>query len=81
MIQKRRPSPFTVSDLEELSYAGLVRLFWQLAPALATRLEPLPELSIKWSGEKCTRRRYAEISGCQLRVSHVVRAGLLHAMA
>jgi hypothetical protein len=66
------PPSSTVSDLEELSYAGLVRLFWQLA----TRLEPLPELSIKWSGEKCTRRRYAEISGCQLRVSHVVRAGL-----
>jgi methionyl-tRNA formyltransferase len=75
------PPGSTVSDLEELSYAGLARLFWQLAPALATRLEPLPELSIKWSGQKGTRRRYAEMSGCQLRVSRAVRAGLLHAMA
>jgi hypothetical protein len=48
---------------------------------LATRLEPLPELSIKWSGEKGTRRRHAEMmSGGQLRVSRAVRAGLLHTM-
>jgi|HubBroStandDraft_6_1064221.scaffolds.fasta_scaffold787110_2 methionyl-tRNA formyltransferase len=57
------PVGSTVSDLDELSYACLARLFWQLAPALATRREPLPELSIKWSGEKGTRRRYAEMSG------------------
>jgi methionyl-tRNA formyltransferase len=77
----RVPPGSTVSDIEEMSYGGLVRLFWQLAPALATRLEPLPELSIKWSGKKCTRRRYAEISGRALGVSHAVRAGLLQAVA
>jgi methionyl-tRNA formyltransferase len=77
----RVPPGGTVSDLEALSYAGLARLFWQLAPALATRLEPLPALSVKWSGEKCTRRRYAEIGGCAPGISHAVRADLLQAVA
>jgi methionyl-tRNA formyltransferase len=48
-------------DLEELAYAFLARLFRRLAPELAVRPHPLAQLPIKWSGEKCSRRRYAAI--------------------
>jgi methionyl-tRNA formyltransferase len=75
------PPGSTASDLEALSYSCLARLFWQLAPALATQPEPLPELSIKWSGEKCTRRRYAEMSVGQLQASLSVRNGLREPLA
>jgi methionyl-tRNA formyltransferase len=64
------PPGCTVSDLEELAYACAARLFWQLAPSLATQLEPLAALSTKWSGEKCTRRRCAEMRDQPPEVSH-----------
>jgi methionyl-tRNA formyltransferase len=66
----------SISDLEERSYACLARLFWQLAPHLATQPAPLPALSIKWSEEKCTRRRYAEMGG----MPRTARADLLDAL-
>jgi methionyl-tRNA formyltransferase len=56
------PPQTTVSDLEELAYGHLARLFRRLAPALAARIKPLPRLPIRWSGEKCTRRRHAAIT-------------------
>jgi methionyl-tRNA formyltransferase len=64
------PPGCTVSHLEELAYACVARLFWQLAPSLATQPEPLAALSTKWSGEKCTRRRYAEMCDSSPEVSH-----------
>lgn len=48
-----------VADLEALAYSHLARLFWGLAQALATRVEPLPTLPIAWSGQKSSRRQYA----------------------
>jgi methionyl-tRNA formyltransferase len=48
-----------VLRLQELAFVELARLFWHLAPALATQSEPLAELPIKWSGTKSTRRSYA----------------------
>lgn len=53
------PADITVSDLEELAYVHLARLFWRLAEFLAARNEPLPELPIAWSGQKSSRRFYA----------------------
>jgi methionyl-tRNA formyltransferase len=56
------PPQATVSSLEGLAYAYLAQLFRRLAHALAVRTKPLPRLPIRWSGEKCTRHRYAAIS-------------------
>jgi len=53
------PPSTSVQRLEEMSFVELARLFWDLAPALATQSEPLAELPIKWAGEKSTRRSYA----------------------
>jgi methionyl-tRNA formyltransferase len=48
-----------VLRLQELAFVELARLFWSLAPALATQSTPLAELPIGWSGTKSTRRSYA----------------------
>jgi methionyl-tRNA formyltransferase len=53
------PPSTSVQRLEEMSFVELARLFWDLAPALATQSEPLAELPIKWTGAKSTRRSYA----------------------
>jgi methionyl-tRNA formyltransferase len=54
------PPSARASDLEALAYVSLAQMFRRLAPALVegTPLAPLP---IEWSGEKCTRRRYAAL--------------------
>jgi methionyl-tRNA formyltransferase len=59
----RIPPRTTVSGLEELAYVQLARLFWRLAEPLATQLEPLAELPIRWSGKKTSRRTFAAIFG------------------
>jgi methionyl-tRNA formyltransferase len=56
------PPETTASSLEELAYAHLAQLFRRLAHVLAVRIKPLPPIPKRWSGEKCTRRRYAAIS-------------------
>ena len=53
------PQNTNVLRLQELVFAELARLFWHLAPALATQSDPLAELSVRWSGTKSTRRSYA----------------------
>ena len=55
----RIPPGAGAPDLEALAYVELARLFRRLAPGLVTQSDPLPRLPIHWSGEKCTRRRYA----------------------
>ena len=73
------PANATVPGLEELAYAALARLFWQLAPALATQAAPLAELATRWNGKKGTRRRYAAMCGLPRDISkeeldrHIVR--------
>lgn len=52
------PPNISVQDLEGRTFATLARMFWNLAKALATQSQPLPELPIKWSGRKTTRRQY-----------------------
>ena len=47
----------------------LARLFWSLAPALATQSEPLAALPIGWSGVKSTRRMYAAMCDIPIDVS------------
>ncbi len=44
-----------------MAYARLAYLFWSLAKPLATCSEPLPQLPLRWSGTKTTRRDYAAL--------------------
>jgi methionyl-tRNA formyltransferase len=58
----RIPDGTTVQGLEELAYTRLARLFCQLAKPLAIQIEPLPELAVRWSGKKTSRRALAALS-------------------
>ena len=58
----RIPDGTTVEGLEELAYAQLARLFCQLAKPLAMEIGPLPELAVRWSGKKTSRRALAALS-------------------
>jgi methionyl-tRNA formyltransferase len=57
----RIPSDIDLHSLEELACVRLAHLFWRLAKLLATQIEPLPELPIRWSGKKNSRRSYAAL--------------------
>jgi methionyl-tRNA formyltransferase len=57
----RIPRHASVLRLQEMSFTELARLFWRLAPVLATQSEPLAELPVKWSGTRSTRRKCAAI--------------------
>jgi hypothetical protein len=46
-------------DLEALAFSQLAYLFWRLAKPLATQAEPIDALSIRWSGRRSTRQKYA----------------------
>jgi methionyl-tRNA formyltransferase len=59
------PPGASVSDLEELAYVSLAQMFRRLAPQLV-RSRPLEPLPIGWSGEKCTRRRYAALCAASI---------------
>jgi methionyl-tRNA formyltransferase len=50
-----------VIGLEQLAMVQLAQLFWKLGKTLATQSEPLPELPMRWSGRKTTRRIYASL--------------------
>lgn len=58
------PPHTSVLELEKMAFVALARLFWQLAPMLATQGAPLPELPMRWRGRKSTRKMYAEM--CQV---------------
>ncbi len=55
------PPGTSVAGLEGMAYARLAYLFWCLAKSLATCSERLPHLPLRWSGNKTTRRDYAEL--------------------
>jgi methionyl-tRNA formyltransferase len=55
------PPGASVASLEGMAYARLSYLFWTLAKPLATCSERLPQLPLRWSGTKSTRRDYATI--------------------
>jgi methionyl-tRNA formyltransferase len=63
------PPGTSVLRLQEMSFVELARLFWALAPALATQSAPLAELPIEWSGAKSTRRSYAAMCEIPINVS------------
>jgi methionyl-tRNA formyltransferase len=52
------PPNTDVLELERLAFVMVARLFWRLAPALATQSEPLAPLPIRWRGRKSTRKTY-----------------------
>jgi methionyl-tRNA formyltransferase len=49
----------TLDALETLAFSHLARLYYELAEQLVTSCSPLPELPIRWSGRKASRRRCA----------------------
>jgi hypothetical protein len=65
----RIPQNITAGDLEKMAYTYLARLFWQLAKTLATQIEPLPMLPIRWSRNKTSRRHYAALCDIPLDIS------------
>ena len=52
------PPQASVLELEKLAFVETARLFWRLAPMLATQSKPLREISVQWSGRKSTRKMY-----------------------
>jgi len=63
------PPNTSVLRLQELAFVELARLFWRLAPALATQRDSLAELPIKWSGTKSTRQSYAAMCDIPVDIS------------
>jgi methionyl-tRNA formyltransferase len=53
------PRDIDVAGLERLACIHVAYLIMRLAKLLATQIEPLPELPIRWSGIKHSRRSYA----------------------
>jgi hypothetical protein len=53
------PADITLSDLQYRAYASLARLYWSMGKGLATQTEPFPELPVRWSGKKTSRRCFA----------------------
>src|SRR3984957_10648275 len=63
------PKGTCVASLEGMAYARLSYLFWSLARPLAICREPLPELPLRWSGTKGTRRDYAALCDVPLDIT------------
>jgi methionyl-tRNA formyltransferase len=55
------PPGTSVASLEGMAYARLCLLFWTLAKPLASCSDRLPQLPVRWSGMKSTRRGYAAL--------------------
>jgi methionyl-tRNA formyltransferase len=64
------PPNASVQSLEEMAYRQLAQLFWKFANPLANQCEPLPELAIRWSGRKSTRRIYAAMCDIPFDISN-----------
>jgi hypothetical protein len=58
-----------IVDLEKMAFLESLHLFRRLAPALATRPSPLPDLPIRWSGRKSTRKQFAAMCDIPLDIS------------
>ena len=63
------PADISVADLEALAYAHLADLFWRSAKSLASSAEPLPELPIRWSEKRNSRRGFEAICDIPLSIS------------
>ena len=63
------PPNISTEGLEQLAFARLARIFWNLAKPLATQSRPLAELPIKWTGRKTTRRQYASMCNIPANIS------------
>jgi len=55
------PPGTSVTRLQEMAFTQVARLFWRLAPVLAIQSAPIPELPIKWTGTKSTKRMHRAI--------------------
>lgn len=55
------PPDTDVVKLGKLAYTHMARLFWRLARDMATRAGPLPELPIRWCGQKSSTQLYARM--------------------
>ena len=73
------PQNASVTGLEQMAYARLARLFWNLGAELANEREALPELPIHWRGPKCTKRRFTELCNIPADISPDELERRLHA--
>lgn len=62
------PDGTSVARLDQLAFAALARIFWNLAPSL-TSAAPLGMLPVAWTGRKSTRRRHQEIRAVPVTVT------------
>jgi methionyl-tRNA formyltransferase len=62
------PDGTSVARLDQLAFAALARIFWNLAQPL-TCAAPLEVLPVAWSGRKSTRRRHQAIRDVPITVS------------
>ena len=63
------PATIAAVALEEMAYARMARMFFELAKPLATSAKPLQALPIQWSGRKNTRRHCAELCDIRTEIS------------
>lgn len=63
-VRRFATPPGDLMALEQEAFGELARLFWDLAPALATSAEPLPVLPLTWGPKKSTRRDCLDL--CQV---------------
>ncbi len=63
------PPGVTTTRLQELAFLQLARLFWRLAPVLATQSEPLAEVPMQWAGTKSTSRMHKAMCDLSLDIS------------
>lgn len=63
-VRRFATPPGDLMALEQEAFGELARLFWDLAPALATSIEPLPVLPLTWGPKKSTRRDCLDL--CQV---------------
>ena len=63
------PATIGTTALEEMAYARMARMFFELANSLAANARPLQALPIHWSGRKNMRRHCAELCDIRTEIS------------
>jgi methionyl-tRNA formyltransferase len=63
------PSNADVAGLEQMAFARVARLLWNLAKPLATQRNQLPELPVRWCGSKSTQRMLSALCDIPVDIS------------
>ena len=73
------PAGTNVPALESLTYTHLVKLFWDMAPTLATLATPLPRRSVYWGNRRNSRQAYRDICEIPLNITRDELQRRMHA--